>query len=139
MLEIKNSRDGDEYGSIGGFDIGEEVHGVDEDGNIIIRFRLCSPAHKSGPFNNPSEVYPYDPYSNGNNLIPAGYSQSSRTLNVDTRALAEEAQGAYYGYVTKNTKLIGQQSGAEAYVKDLRLISDGFGDVIGSFYLRNPY
>ena len=139
MLEIKNSRDGDEYGSIGGFDIGEEVHGVDEDGNILIKFRLCSPAHKSGPFNNPSEVYPYDPYSNGNNLIPAGYSQSSRSLNVDTRALAEEAQGAYYGYVTKNTKLIGQQSGAEAYVKDLRLISDGFGDVIGSFYLRNPY
>ena len=35
-------------------------------------------------------------------------------------------------------KLVGQQSGAVAYVKNLRLISDNYGDLIGSFFLRDP-
>ena len=34
-------------------------------------------------------------------------------------------------------KLVGE-NGAEAYVKDLRLLSDNYGDVIGTFFLRNP-
>jgi hypothetical protein len=35
-------------------------------------------------------------------------------------------------------QLVGQTSGAVAYVSDLRLISDNFGDLIGAFYLRDP-
>ena len=35
-------------------------------------------------------------------------------------------------------QLVGQTSGAVAYVKDLRLVSDNFGDLIGAFYLRDP-
>ena len=138
MLEITNTKNGTSYGSNGNFDIGEEVDGVDDDGNVLIKFRLCTPNHKSGGYNNPSEAYPYDPYSSGTILFPDSYNQSSRILNVDTRALSEEAQGLYSGYVTKGMKLIGQNSGAEAYVKDLRLITDGFGDLIGSFFIKDP-
>ena len=36
-------------------------------------------------------------------------------------------------------KLVGQTSGAIAYVKDIRLISDNYGDLIGSFFLRDPH
>ena len=35
--------------------------------------------------------------------------------------------------------LVGQESGATAYVKDLRLITDAFGDLIGSCFLRDPH
>ena len=35
-------------------------------------------------------------------------------------------------------QLVGQTSGAISYVKDLRLISDSFGDLIGSFFIRDP-
>ncbi|BCV03015.1 MAG: hypothetical protein CM15mV59_1380 [Caudoviricetes sp.] len=35
-------------------------------------------------------------------------------------------------------KLVGQSSGAVAYVKDIRLISDVQGDVVGTFFLRDP-
>lgn len=35
-------------------------------------------------------------------------------------------------------QLVGQTSGAVAYVKDLRLISDNFGDLLGAFFIRDP-
>ena len=35
-------------------------------------------------------------------------------------------------------KLVGKTSGAVAYVKDVRLISDGGGDVLGTFFLKDP-
>ena len=35
-------------------------------------------------------------------------------------------------------QLVGQTSGATSYVKDLRLISDSFGDLIGSYFIRDP-
>jgi hypothetical protein len=31
-------------------------------------------------------------------------------------------------------QLVGQTSGAIAYVKDIRLISDNYGDLIGTFF-----
>ena len=139
LLEITPDSNGTEYGSKGSFKIGEDVHALDENGNVIMIFRLCQPDHKSGAFNNPSEAYFNDPYSSGLNKISNNYSQSSTVLNVDTKSLAEEAQGDYYGYVTKNSQLVGQESGATAYVKDLRLITDAYGEVIGSVFIRDPH
>ena len=140
LLEITPNLNGTEYGSKGTFKIGEDVHALDENGNIIMIFRLCKPNHKSGAFNDPSEAYFSDPYGSGLDVkISNNYSQSSTVLNVDTKSLAEEAQGDYYGYVTKNSQLVGQESGATAYVKDLRLITDAYGEVIGSVFIRNPH
>ena len=35
-------------------------------------------------------------------------------------------------------KLVGRRSGATAYVKDVRLISDSFGDVLEHCLLKDP-
>jgi hypothetical protein len=35
-------------------------------------------------------------------------------------------------------RLVGQTSGAVAYVKDLRLVTDNYGDLIGTFFLKDP-
>lgn len=138
LLEIANSRDLNTSGSQGSFDIGETVIGYDSAGNQTISFRICSPNHKTGPYNNPDKVFNQNPYNVDLTLSPS-YSESTQILNVDTFALCEEAQGKYSGYVTVGTKLVGQTSGAIAYVKDLRLISDNYGDLVGTFFLRDPH
>ena len=140
LIEIKKA-DGQD-GSDGVFQIGETVIGSvgNED---LVRFRLATPNHKKGIFNNPSVTYTSNPYT----TVPAGgaqislpttYSQTSTILNVDTKALSEEAVGSFFGYVLKDMKLVGQTSGATAFVKDVRLISDAQGDVVGTFFLRDP-
>jgi hypothetical protein len=136
LLEVANDSTLANYGSIGVFEVGETVIGYN-DGESVITFRLASGNHKEGSFNSPSKTFNINPYAKSENLSST-YSQSSKVLNVDTFALSEEAQGKYFGYVKVGTKLVGQTSGAVAYVKDLRLISDNYGDLLGSFFLRNP-
>ena len=140
LLEIKNSSGVD--GSDGVFTIGETV--VGSIGNRTrLRFRLAQPNHKRGKFDSPRTTYSSNPYKSTPaggtaEALPVLYSQTSPVLNVDTEAMAEEAEGTYFGYVTKDMKLVGQESGAVAYVKDVRLISDRIGDVLGTFFLRDP-
>ena len=139
LLEITPTKNGSAYGSKGSYKIGEEVHALNEEGDVIMKFRLCQPNHKSGKYNSPSETYFNNPYTLGVTEISSNYSQQSTVLNVDTKALSEEAQGKYFGYVTKNSQLVGQESGATSFVKDLRLITDAFGDIIGSCFIRDPH
>ena len=139
LLEITPTISGTDPGSVGTFEIGEEVHASDSTGNVIMKFRVCQPNHKSGAYDNPTEVYNSNPYTNGLEIIPANYSQSSAILNVDTKSLSEEAQGQYFGYITENSLLVGQRSGATAYVKDKKLITDSFGDLTGSMFIRDPH
>lgn len=137
LIEIANDKTLQNYGASAAFSVGETVVGYYGGANIF-RARVCSGNHKSGQYNNPSKTYSINPYSSSTELLLPSYSSSSKVLNVDTFALAEEAQGFYSGYLVVGMKLVGQSSGAVAYVKDLRLISDNFGDLIGSFFLRNP-
>ena len=118
------------------FVVGETVIGS-SGGNNLISFRVAKSDHKYGPYNSPSTTYTINPYIREES-IPSAYSQSSKILNIDTASLSEEAQGKYSGYLLKDMQLVGQTSGAVAYVKDLRLISDNFGDLIGAFFLRDP-
>jgi hypothetical protein len=118
------------------FVVGETVIGT-FGGNNLISFRVATPNHKYGPYNAPSTTYTINPYIRTES-IASGYSQSSKILNVDTVSLSEEAQGKYSGYLLKGMQLVGQTSGAVATVNDLRLISDNFGDLIGTFFLRDP-
>ena len=118
------------------FVVGETVIGT-FGGNNLISFRVATPNHKYGPYNAPSTTYTINPYIRTES-IASGYSQSSKVLNVDTVSLSEEAQGKYSGYLLKGMQLVGQTSGAVATVNDLRLISDNFGDLIGTFFLRDP-
>lgn len=137
LLEIANDDSLQNYGASTAFEIGETVIGYSQNKSLI-RFRVASPNHKKGKYNDPSETFNINPYVKTEN-IPSAYSSSSKVLNVDTFSLADKSQGAYDGYVTKGMLLVGQSSGAIAYVKDLRLISDNYGDLIGSFFLKDPY
>ncbi len=135
LIEIATDSTLNTSGATNAFVVGETVTGYVDDVELI-KFRVCSPRHKFGPFNNPTSIYTINPY-NKTESISETYSSSSKIINVDTTALSTEAQGLYSGYVTIGMKLVGE-NGAEAYVKDLRLLSDNYGDVIGTFFLRNP-
>jgi hypothetical protein len=128
LIEMTNSS--------GAFVVGETVIGT-FGGNNLISFRVATPNHKYGPYNAPSTVYTINPYIRTES-IASEYSQSSKVLNVDTVSLSEEAQGKYSGYLLRGMQLVGQTSRAVATVNDLRLISDNFGDLIGTFFLRDP-
>ena len=138
LLEIANSTSLENSGSSeGAFTSGETIK-IYDGGSEIGRFRLANSNHKEGSFRSPSRTYNINPYARKEN-IPNSYSQSSKTLNIDLNSLSDEAQGRFFGYVTKGAKIVGQTSGAIAYVKDLRLISDNYGDLFGSFFIKNPH
>lgn len=137
LVEIANSESLENNGASSAFSIGETVIAYDNQNNKIISFRVAMPSHKYGPYNAPTSKFNVNPYSRGES-IPDAYSASSKVLNIDTYALSEEAQGLYSGYLVKGAKLVGQTSGSIAYVKDLRLISDNYGDLIGTFFIRDP-
>ena len=118
------------------FQNGETVDGF-IGGTKVITFRVCQPNHKTGDFSNPTTIFNANPY-NTTIALPSTYSASSTILNVDVASLAEEAQGQFSGYVTIGTVLIGKTSGAQASVSDLRLVSDTFGDLGGSFFFKDP-
>jgi hypothetical protein len=136
LIEISSDSTLSNYGASGAFNIGETVIGS-YDGKNLINFRVAAPNHKEGAFNSPSVTYNINPYLKSEN-IPSSYSASSKILNVDINSLCAEAQGLYSGYVVTGMKLVGQTSGVVAYVKELRLISDNYGDLQGSFFLRDP-
>ena len=100
-------------------------------------FRLAAPNHKEGPYNAPTKTLTLNPYVPGAG-VPASYSTSTTILNVDTFSLATQVQGSFSGNVTKNMKLVGQTSGAECTVTNVRLISDSIGSLTACFNIPDP-
>ena len=138
LVEIANSPTLTNSGSSNNsFQAGETVR-VFTAGNRIGTFRLTTSNHKTGTFNSPTTTYTTNPYTTSEN-VSSGYSQSSKTINIDLNSLAAEDQGSFNGYFEKGSKIVGQTSGAIAYVKDLRLISDANGTLFGSFFIKNPH
>jgi hypothetical protein len=119
------------------FTIGETVIGT-VGGVERIRFRVCRPDHKSGSISSPDSTYNQNPYDKTQTL-GTSYSSTSNVLNVDVDALSRRAIGIYFGYIQSGMQLVGQTSNAIASVKNVRLISDNFGDLIGSFFIRFPH
>jgi hypothetical protein len=136
LIEISTDSTLQNYGASAAFTVGETVVGS-FNGSNLIKFRVATSNHKQGAFNNPSISFTTNPYLPSEN-IPESYSASSKILNVDIDSLCTEAQGLYSGYLTLGMKLVGQTSGAVAYVKDLRLITDINGFLSGAFFLKNP-
>jgi len=120
----------------GVFEAGETVEGF-LDGERIITFRICAPNHKEGDISTPLLTFLNNPYNTSVNLSSA-YSASASVLNVDIASLREDAQGRFFGYITSQISLLGVTSGAQATVSDIRLVSDTYGDVYGSFFFRDP-
>ena len=130
----------------GTFQVGETVTGTtrplgilpitNDDASPSIRFRVAQSNHMEGPFNAPTRTYGTSPY--GSNIIPSSYSTTSTTLNVDTFSLSNEPQGTYWGWVEQDMILVGETSGAQATIANLRLISDIGSNIIGSLFIPNP-
>jgi len=142
LVEVSTSKGGENSGSVGSFSKGETVFVYDpvDTNRVIGKFRLCSPNHKEGPIKKPTETYLSNPSSHGNVELGDNYTSSTPIINVDTRSLCERAQGKFYGYVKKNSKIVGKTSGASAFVKgDVRLVTDVFGDIAGTFFIEDPY
>ena len=122
--------------SSGVFTVGEDVSGF-IGGTRVFSARVIQPNHKTGAYNNPTTTISLNPYDRSVSL-PTTYSASSTVLNVDIEALSDEVQGRYFGFVQKGVVLVGNTSGAQASVSDVRLFTDTFGDLGGSIFFRDP-
>jgi hypothetical protein len=120
----------------GKFVIGESVVSDPTFTSHRISFRLCNPNHKTGPYNSPVETFSLNPYNQ--QAFETIYSETSSVLNVDTRSLELQSEIEFYGQAVVDMPLIGATSGAVARVKNIRLLSDNGGRLVGSFYVPDP-
>lgn len=124
--------------SSGTFIVGETVDIKKAEGSSIEgSFRVSTPNHKSGKFNSPTQIFTENPY-NQDQSISSSYSSTSTLLNVDTSSMSLMSDTSYYGLIKKNYILVGRTSKAIASVTNVELVTDNFGDIIGSFYIPNP-
>ena len=121
---------------VGAFSVGETITALVN--GETYRFRLCRPDHKKGPFAAPTKTYQANPLDI-NETLPTAYSQGSTVINIDTAALAQSAQGDFFGFLPVGTVVAGQTSGAQATIRNLTLNSDGFGDLTAAMWIRDPY
>ena len=152
----------------GSFQVGETVNGTAAKNNYLwtdppyIQFRVAVSNHKEGPHDAPTKRYLRNPYTDtqvatlalesfggsvgqilaggggSSSIIPSTYSSTSTILNVDTISLANQPQGDFYGYIQNGMTLKGKNSGAEAKITNVRLVTDFTSTVQGSFYIPNP-
>ena len=101
-----------------------------------ITFRVSQPNHKEGPYNAAVTTFSLNPYTS--QVLQGSYSSTSTILNVDTFSLSNEPQGQFSGRVESGMILVGQTSGAQATITNLRLLSDLSATLIGSFNVPNP-
>jgi hypothetical protein len=120
----------------GAFQVGETIRTANTD--TVMRFRLCRPDHKEGPFNSPTKTYEINPLTNVDTPPPQAYSQGSTLLNIDIEALSQQAQGDFFGFLEPGTVVFGETSGAQATISAYALYSDNYGDLTGSIWVRNP-
>jgi hypothetical protein len=129
----------------GAFQVGETVTGTmrpvgdtsASEGDPTIAFRVAQANHKSGAFDSATEVFTNNPYNNAQTL-PNAYSSTSTILNVDTFSLCDQPQGAFIGSVAPGMILVGETSGAQATISQVRLVSDFSSSLIGSFFIPDP-
>jgi len=117
-------------------------------GREIGYIRIQKPNHKFGDTSRPDigaglgspsvlvETYNVDPYDKTRPAPGESYSATSKLINFGVRALANEEQ--YYGYVAPGATIVGETSGANATITKAELISDNWGDIVASFFFRDP-
>ena len=132
--------------SSGAFQVGETVIGNVQGTGLggdnfssmrpSITFRAAQSNHKEGQYNAPSVTYASSPYTQ--KPVPATYTSTSTTLNIDTYSLQNETQGEFYGWVETGMILTGKTSGAQAKITNVRLIADLSAFCGGSYFIPNP-
>jgi len=101
-----------------------------------ITFRVAQSNHREGPYYSPTSTYSVNPYDNS--IVQSSYSSTSSILNVDLYSLSNQVNGEFSGWVETNMILVGQTSGAQATITNVRLVTDITSNLQGSFYIPNP-
>ena len=129
----------------GTFEVGEKIIGTVQNTGLNpslgqdvarISFRVAQSNHREGPYNAATTTYPSNPYTG--QILQSTYSSTSNILNIDTFSLSNQPQGEYSGWVESGMILVGQTSGAQATLTNVRLVSDLSATLIGSFFVPNP-
>ena len=122
------------------FRIGEIMEAkLDIDGDKkldLMTCRIAHPQHLEGRYNSPTDFVGENPYRDG---TPLGnvYTSTSNILNIDLFSLSAQIT-EFSGYLQKGIRIRGKTSGAEATLRDLRLVSDDVGDLYGSLFIPDP-
>jgi hypothetical protein len=117
------------------FIIGEDVVGY----RILGRNATGGVTLRQGMYNlrtkvlAPNNGLKYNPYTDIE--LPATYTSTSTFLNIDTEAMASQANGDYSGNAEIGMYLIGVTSGARAIIRNKRFITDRKGTLKGVFFI----
>ncbi len=110
------------------FQIGETIHVRKGNGKFRFKGRVAAP-------NDGFEINPLD----GADITSiSDYKSNLSFVNIDTKSLADQAKGTYYGSPKINDYLVGETSGAIAKVSSKDLITDKKGKLKGSFFIDAP-
>ena len=124
----------------GTFDVNDIVESISQSNETTsvpeIKFRVATPNHKEGPYNNPDEVVTNLAYPE--TTLSSAYSSTSEVLNIDTADLSLENNVEHSGYVFRGMSLVNEDGSAEATVRNIRLVSDDKGDLIFSLHIPDP-
>lgn len=123
----------------GVFQVGELVQSDPLFTSGKFSFRLCTPNHYDGPYNNPTKVFNNNivsfPLAQTYGLTQTSYSASSKSLNIDLYSLANPSEVTFSGYARPTMRLIGASSGAIAEVVGSILVTDEAGFFTASFFI----
>ena len=110
------------------FQIGETVYVKKGNGKFRFKARVSAP-------NENIQINPID----GTDIsTTTDYTSNLTFINIDTKSLADQVKGNYYGSPKINDYLVGETSGAVAKVSNKDLITDKKGNLRGSFFIDAP-
>ena len=110
------------------FQIGETIHVKKGNGKFRFKGRVAAP----------NEGYQINPLDGADITSISDYKSNLAFVNIDTKSLADQAKGTYYGSPKINDYIVGETSGAIAKVTNKDLITDKKGQLRGSFFIDQP-
>ena len=110
------------------FQIGETVYVKKGNGKFRFKARVSAP----------NENIAINPLDGTDISTTTDYTSNLTFINIDTKSLADQVKGNYYGSPKLNDYLVGETSGAVAKVSSKDLVTDKKGNVRGSFFIDAP-
>ena len=110
------------------FQIGETVHVTKGNGKFRFKGRVAAP----------NEGFQINPLDGSDITSISDYKSNLAFINIDTKSLADQAKGTYYGSPKINDYIVGETSGAIAKVNNKDLVTDKKGKLRGSFFIDAP-
>ena len=110
------------------FQIGETIHVTKGNGKFRFKGRVAAP----------NEGYNINPLDGADITTISDYKSNLAFINIDTKALADQVKGTYYGSPKINDYIVGETSGAIAKISNKDLVTDKKGKLRGSFFIDQP-